>query len=135
MRAVLAASLREASTDVDVGTNRGQVLAQAALIAPGARLIAFEPVPALAAELRARFPALDCRELSLGARGGLGRVHAHFREPAAEAARRPGHLRGARARRTSRCALDARPPAAAGAGSGVVKLVSNGELYLLATSV
>ncbi len=79
MRAVLAASLREESTYVDVGTNRGQVLAQAALIAPGARLIAFEPVPALAAELRSRFPALDCRELALGAAEGSAEF-THFRK-------------------------------------------------------
>jgi FkbM family methyltransferase len=79
MRAVLAASLREDSTYVDVGTNRGQVLAQAALLAPRARLIAFEPVPELAAQLRASFPSLDCRELALGATEGSAEF-THFRK-------------------------------------------------------
>jgi FkbM family methyltransferase len=79
MRAVLAASLRERSTYVDVGTNRGQVLAQAALLAPQAHLIAFEPVPELAAQLRASFPSLDCRELAVGAAEGSAQF-THFRK-------------------------------------------------------
>ncbi len=79
IRAVLAASLREGSSYVDVGTNRGQVLAEAALVAPAAHLIAFEPVPALAAELRSRFPALDCRELAVGASEGSAEF-THFRK-------------------------------------------------------
>ena len=77
--AVLAASLREGCSYVDVGTNRGQVLAQAALVAPRARLTAFEPVPALAAQLRSSFPALDCRELALGATEGSAEF-THFRK-------------------------------------------------------
>jgi FkbM family methyltransferase len=79
IRAVLAASLREGSSYVDVGTNRGQVLAEAALVAPRARLTAFEPVPALAAQLRASFPALDCRELAIGAAEGAAQF-THFRK-------------------------------------------------------
>ena len=70
IRAVLAASLQGEPTYVDAGTNRGQVLGEAALVAPRARLIAFEPIPALAAGLRAAFPGLDCRELALGAEQG-----------------------------------------------------------------
>jgi FkbM family methyltransferase len=79
IRSVLAASLREGSSYVDVGTNRGQVLAEAASVAPGARLTAFEPVPALAAQLRASFPALDCRELAIGATEGATEF-THFRK-------------------------------------------------------
>jgi FkbM family methyltransferase len=67
IRAVLATSLRGQPTYVDAGANRGQVLRDAALVAPRARLIAFEPIPALAAGLRAAFPGIDCRELALGA--------------------------------------------------------------------
>ncbi len=79
IRAVLAASLGEESSYIDIGTNRGQVLAQAALVAPGARLVAFEPVPALAAQLRTSFPGLDCRELALGATEGPAEF-THFRK-------------------------------------------------------
>lgn len=79
IRAVLAASLQGEPTYVDAGTNRGQVLAEAALVAPRARLIAFEPVPALAAGLRAAFPGLDCRELALGAEQGRAEF-THFRK-------------------------------------------------------
>jgi len=79
MRAVLAASLRGEPTYVDAGTNRGQVLSEAALVAPRARLIAFEPIPALAAGLRSTFPGLDCRELALGAAAGRAQF-THFRK-------------------------------------------------------
>jgi FkbM family methyltransferase len=79
MRAVLASSLRGEATYVDAGTNRGQVLAEAALVAPRARLIAFEPIPALAAGLRTEFPRVDCRELALGAEPGRAEF-THFRK-------------------------------------------------------
>jgi FkbM family methyltransferase len=68
LEAVLAAALGSAGTYVDVGSNRGQVLAEAVRLAPEGRHLAFEPIPALAAELRARFPQVDCRELALGPR-------------------------------------------------------------------
>ncbi len=79
IRAVLAASLHGAPTYVDAGTNRGQVLGEAARVAPRAHLIAFEPVPALAVGLRAAFPGLDCRELALGAEQGRAEF-THFRK-------------------------------------------------------
>jgi FkbM family methyltransferase len=66
--AVLACALRDDATYVDVGANRGQVLQQALRIAPHARHIAFEPIPELAQELAGAFPAIDCRQLALGAR-------------------------------------------------------------------
>jgi FkbM family methyltransferase len=79
MAAVLAALLRADSTYVDVGTNRGQVLAEAARIAPSAALIAFEPIPSLAAEVAARFPRVDCRRKALGARPETAEF-CHFRK-------------------------------------------------------
>jgi FkbM family methyltransferase len=79
MGAALAATLRGASTYVDVGTNRGQVLATAARVAPSARLIAFEPIPALAAELGRAFPGIDVRRLALGAEPGRAEF-CHFRK-------------------------------------------------------
>lgn len=66
--AVLAAALPAGGTYVDVGTNQGQVLREAVRISPGGRHIAFEPIPALAAGLRRDFPAVDARELAVGAR-------------------------------------------------------------------
>ena len=67
IKAVLASALRSDSTYVDVGTNRGQLLGQAVRAAPRGRHVAFEPIPALAAEVARAFPAVDCRQLALGA--------------------------------------------------------------------
>lgn len=63
--AVLAATLRASGVFVDVGTNRGQVLAEAVRIAPTVRHLAFEPIPALAAEVSSRFAGVECRNLAL----------------------------------------------------------------------
>lgn len=68
IKAVLACALRSDGMYVDVGSNRGQVLAEAVRIAPHGRHVAFEPIPALAEEVRRRFAGVDCRELALGAR-------------------------------------------------------------------
>jgi FkbM family methyltransferase len=67
IRAALASTLRGDGIYVDVGANRGQLLAHAVRIAPRARHVAFEPIPPLAIELAQRFPHVDCRELALGA--------------------------------------------------------------------
>ena len=75
--AILAASLRAGSTYVDVGSNRGQVLREAVRVAPSARHVAFEPIPALAAEIKRELPTVDCRELALGASSGSARF-CHF---------------------------------------------------------
>jgi FkbM family methyltransferase len=64
---VLAGSLREDSLYVDVGANRGQVLADAVRVAPQASQIAFEPIPRLAAELQSQYPGVDCRRKAIGA--------------------------------------------------------------------
>lgn len=66
--AVLAVTLASHDTYVDVGSNRGQVLREAVRVAPRGRHLAFEPIPALAAELAREFPTVDCRQLALGAR-------------------------------------------------------------------
>jgi len=77
--AVLAATLRARGTYVDVGTNRGQVLREAVRIAPQGSHIAFEPIPALAAQVRAAFPAVDIRNKALGARPETTEF-CHFRQ-------------------------------------------------------
>jgi FkbM family methyltransferase len=78
MKAVLASALRTDSTYVDVGTNRGQVLRETVRLAPNGHHVAFEPVPSLAAEVKAAFPDVDCREMALGAEAGVAEF-CHFR--------------------------------------------------------
>jgi FkbM family methyltransferase len=68
--AVLAATLDNRGTYVDVGSNRGQVLREAVRVAPRARHIAFEPIPALAGEIVSEFPDVDCRRKALGPSSG-----------------------------------------------------------------
>ncbi len=70
--------LRDDSTYVDVGTNRGQLLRVALRAAPAGRHVAFEPIPDLAAGLRREFPQLDTRQLALSARPGTAEF-CHFR--------------------------------------------------------
>jgi FkbM family methyltransferase len=76
--AILAAALRRASTYVDVGANRGQVLEQAVRLAPEGDHIAFEPIPRVAAALAEAFPAVECRRLALAARAETAEF-CHFR--------------------------------------------------------
>jgi FkbM family methyltransferase len=76
--AILASALRATGTYVDVGTNRGQVLREAVRVAPHGRHVAFEPIPALAARVRASFPRVDCRELAVGAHAGSAEF-CHFK--------------------------------------------------------
>ncbi len=76
--AVLASALRADGTYVDVGANRGQVLREAVRVAPGARHVAFEPIPGVLAELAREFPTVDCRQLAIGAEPGVAEF-CHFR--------------------------------------------------------
>jgi FkbM family methyltransferase len=76
--AVLASALGGDGVYVDVGANRGQVLRDAVRVAPRARHIAFEPIPALAAGIARDFPQVDCRPLALGAASATARF-CHFR--------------------------------------------------------
>jgi FkbM family methyltransferase len=78
IKAVLAAALRRDATYVDVGANRGQLLAAALATAPEGRHIAFEPIPQLAAELGRSFPQVDTRRLALSAEPGTAEF-CHFR--------------------------------------------------------
>ncbi|HEV2974341.1 MAG TPA: FkbM family methyltransferase [Solirubrobacteraceae bacterium] len=78
IEALLSALLRSDATYVDVGCNRGQLLRHALRAAPDGHHYAFEPVPELAAELRAAFPRVETRELALGAAPGTAEF-CHFR--------------------------------------------------------
>lgn len=68
--AALSAGLSGEDVYVDVGSNRGQVLREAVRIAPRGRHVAFEPIPALAAQIAREFPGVDCRRKALGAAPG-----------------------------------------------------------------
>jgi FkbM family methyltransferase len=76
---VLAGTLRGSGTYVDVGANRGQVLAEAVRIAPRGEHVAFEPIPSVAAELARAFPGVDCRAKALGAHPEIAEF-CHFRQ-------------------------------------------------------
>ncbi len=78
VQAVLAALLRSDATYVDVGTNRGQLLAEALRAAPAGRHIAFEPIPELAEQVRRAFPHVDTRQLALSAQPGKAEF-CHFK--------------------------------------------------------
>lgn len=70
IEAILLSCLRGDSTYVDVGANRGQILREAVRVAPHGSHLAFEPIPAMAADLKASFPDVDCQQLALGAQTG-----------------------------------------------------------------
>ncbi len=71
MNAALATALGgSTATYVDVGCNRGQVLREAVRVAPRARHIAFEPIPALASEIARELPSVDCRRKALAESSG-----------------------------------------------------------------
>ena len=78
IKALLAGTLRGQGRYVDVGANRGQVLREAVRIAPRGTHVAFEPIPALAAEITREFPRVDCRVKALGARAEVAEF-CHFR--------------------------------------------------------
>lgn len=67
--------LREDSNCVDVGCHQGAVLWQMVARAPRGRHHAFEPLPHLAAALRARFPAVAVHELALSEEAGDAAFH------------------------------------------------------------
>ncbi len=79
IEAVLASTLRDGASYVDVGSNRGQILREAVRIAPHGRHLAFEPIPTLAQELAREFPSVDCRQKALGARRETAEF-THFRK-------------------------------------------------------
>jgi len=78
INAILASTLRRDATYVDIGTNRGQVLREAVRVAPRGQHLAFEPIPALAAEVKRAFPGVICRQMALGARPEVAQF-CHFR--------------------------------------------------------
>ena len=70
MRVALATTLKPDSHCIDVGAHTGTVLTEMIRLAPLGRHVAFEPLPHLAAGLRATFPGVDVREVALSDRAG-----------------------------------------------------------------
>jgi FkbM family methyltransferase len=79
IEAILPAVLAAQDSYVDVGANRGQILREAARVAPSGSHFAFEPIPSVAAELARAFPGVDCRQVALGASPGEAEF-CHFRK-------------------------------------------------------
>ncbi|HWK27395.1 MAG TPA: FkbM family methyltransferase [Solirubrobacter sp.] len=62
MRRLVSFLLRPGDNAVDVGSNHGALLAEMLRVAPQGHHVAFEPIPELAADLRARFPTAEVHE-------------------------------------------------------------------------
>lgn len=60
---------------LDVGAHRGEILEWIVQAAPGQRHHAFEPIPAMAADLRTRFPGVSVHQVALAAESGSGQFH------------------------------------------------------------
>ena len=65
MRQLLAFSLSPDACCIDVGAHRGALLRQMVRVAPNGRHWAFEPLPHLAAHLRASYPGVEVRQAAL----------------------------------------------------------------------
>jgi FkbM family methyltransferase len=74
--ALLEEVLEPDSDCLDVGAHAGSVLREMVRLAPSGRHVAWEPLPAFAAQLREQFPGVEVREAALGERAGT-RTFAH----------------------------------------------------------
>jgi FkbM family methyltransferase len=70
LRLLLTFRLRPTDSCLDIGAHRGGVLSDIVRLAPQGRHIAYEPLPALAAELARAFPQVDVRNAAVGAEPG-----------------------------------------------------------------
>jgi FkbM family methyltransferase len=68
--ALMQRELREDAGCLDVGAHVGSVLREIVRLAPRGRHVAWEPLPALAEELRARFAGVEVREAALADEAG-----------------------------------------------------------------
>jgi len=67
---MLQARLNAASNCIDIGANEGVFLKRFQSLAPQGHHMAFEPIPRMAAALKASFPNADVRQCALGASTG-----------------------------------------------------------------
>jgi FkbM family methyltransferase len=67
--------LRPDSSAIDIGANKGEILNAILRSAPRGRHWAFEPVPSLAADLKARFPTVSVLPYALAEASGRATFH------------------------------------------------------------
>lgn len=70
LQLLLAHGLEQDANCIDVGAHCGDVLEQIVRYAPDGRHLAFEPLPAQAADLRERFPTVDVHHAAVAAEAG-----------------------------------------------------------------
>jgi len=75
LRLLMALTLREDASCVDVGANIGAVLRDIVALAPRGRHVAYEPLPELAAVLARDFPDVDVRNAAVSDRAGSATFH------------------------------------------------------------
>lgn len=92
---VMKRVLRADSTAVDVGSYKGNVLAQMVQLAPRGTHHAFEPIPRMAAVVRKRFPSplIKVHEMALGSRTGFATFQHVTTNPAYSGLKRRGYPR------------------------------------------
>lgn len=92
---LLAFTLRRASCCLDIGSHSGIVLREMLRCAPEGRHLAYEPIPELAARLRAGFPAVEVRQIAVSDADGMATFVHVTSAPAYSGLRpRPNSLRG-----------------------------------------
>jgi FkbM family methyltransferase len=75
LRLLLALTLAEDASCVDVGANEGVILREIVRFAPRGRHVAYEPLPELAAVLAREFPAVDVRNAAVSDHTGEATFH------------------------------------------------------------
>jgi FkbM family methyltransferase len=75
LRLLMALTLAEDASCIDVGANLGSVLRDIARFAPRGRHLAYEPLPELAAQLARDFPQVDVRNAAVSDHVGSATFH------------------------------------------------------------
>jgi FkbM family methyltransferase len=89
---IMAKVLAPASNCVDVGCHKGSVLLSMLAVAPRGTHFAFEPIPALAENLRRRFPGVRVHQVALSDAEGSASFQHVESEPGFSGFRRMGYV-------------------------------------------
>jgi len=68
---VMRRHLRQDAACIDIGAHEGEILRSMTKLCPRGQHVAFEPIPHLAARLRARYPGVAVHEAACGAQAGV----------------------------------------------------------------
>lgn len=79
---ILSALLRPSANYLDVGANHGYFVAIAFRCAPSGSHIVYEPIPALADQLRLKFPTVQVHQAALAAEPGTAQFTVDMQQPA-----------------------------------------------------